>query len=220
MRISEQIHKELACRYELEKPLLAAQTVGKNEKQAFCVVPQEVSVIKSVVIEPHKGIGSLQLGMTPEQILVELCKLCQGLHHKEREIQITKDTDGHVMRYMVVGLFLFLVTYKENHATEIAIDYELSVHVPVTLYGIHCYQITAENLVERLKLYDSFSCDEADIQLGTTYTFEKLGIVLWREHAFHPKLLEDEKYMAEMDAVLEDEYSYWYFQMITVKSSV
>ncbi len=36
------------------------------------------------------------------------------------------------------------------------------------------------------------------------------------ERAFHLKLLKDPLYMEEMQAVLEDEYQYQYFQMVTV----
>lgn len=59
-------------------------------------------------------------------------------------------------------------------------------------------------------------CNEKDLQLGTEYIFPKSGVRLWRERAFHPKLLKDPLYMEEMQAVLEDEYQYQYFQMVTI----
>lgn len=55
-----------------------------------------------------------------------------------------------------------------------------------------------------------------DLQLGTEYLFPEIGVRLWRERAFHLKLLKDPLYMEEMQAVLEDEYQYQYFQMVTV----
>ena len=57
---------------------------------------------------------------------------------------------------------------------------------------------------------------EKDLQLGTEYFFSEIGVRLWRERAFHPKLLKDPLYMEEMQAVLEDEYQYQYFQMVTI----
>lgn len=54
------------------------------------------------------------------------------------------------------------------------------------------------------------------LQLGTEYLFPEIGVRLWRERAFHLKLLKDPLYMEEMQAVLEDEYQYQYFQMVTV----
>jgi len=61
-----------------------------------------------------------------------------------------------------------------------------------------------------------FICNEKDLQLGTEYFFPEIGVRLWRERAFHPKLLKDPLYMEEMQAVLEDEYQYQYFQMVTI----
>ena len=63
---------------------------------------------------------------------------------------------------------------------------------------------------------DNVICNEKDLQLGTEYFFPEIGVRLWRERAFHPKLLKDPLYMEEMQAVLEDEYQYQYFQMVTV----
>ena len=51
---------------------------------------------------------------------------------------------------------------------------------------------------------------------GNGIFFPEIGVRLWRERAFHPKLLKDPLYMEEMQAVLEDEYQYQYFQMITI----
>ena len=71
-------------------------------------------------------------------------------------------------------------------------------------------------LVDSLMKKDNVICNEKDLQLGTEYFFPEIGVRLWRERAFHPKLLKDPLYMEEMQAVLEDEYQYQYFQMVTI----
>ena len=43
-----------------------------------------------------------------------------------------------------------------------------------------------------------------------------LGLRLWREGAFHPKLLLDAAYIEGMSAVLEEEYKYRYFELAFV----
>ena len=82
--------------------------------------------------------------------------------------------------------------------------------------GRNMFNTTAECIVDSLMKKDNVICNEKDLQLGTEYIFPQIGVRLWRERAFHPKLLKDPLYMEEMQAVLEDEYQYQYFQMVTV----
>lgn len=193
------------------------QTARTAKEQPFsigrCVVPENTKI----QIEPHTGIAALKLGMTPEQILTAIQELSAEFGYPKNQIQITKDINGNVVRYQAIGLFLFLVEYQKNRAVEITVNCELGEYVPVTLFGIDCFHTLAEDLLQQISAYDSFSCDEEDMQLGTTYVFEKLGIRLWREHAFHTKLLMDAAYMKNMADVLEDEYQYQYFQIVGVK---
>ena len=78
------------------------------------------------------------------------------------------------------------------------------------------FNTAAECIIDSLMKKDKVICNEKDLQLGTEYIFPKSGVRLWRERAFHPKLLKDPLYMEEMQAVLEDEYQYQYFQMVTI----
>ena len=39
---------------------------------------------------------------------------------------------------------------------------------------------------------DNVICNEKDLQLGTEYFFPEIGVRLWRERAFHPKLFKVE----------------------------
>ena len=86
----------------------------------------------------------------------------------------------------------------------------------IKLFGMDMFNTTAECIIDSLMKKDKVICNEKDLQLGTEYIFPKSGVRLWRERAFHPKLLKDPLYMEEMQAVLEDEYQYQYFQMVTI----
>lgn len=54
-------------------------------------------------------------------------------------------------------------------------------------------------------------------QLGTEYEFHDTGLRLWREMAFHEKLLLDGAYMDEMRPVIGDMEQYRYFDMVTMR---
>ena len=110
----------------------------------------------------------------------------------------------------------FLVQYRNGKATEIGIQRELSKVASIKLFGLDMFNTTAECIIDSLMKKDNVICNEKDLQLGTEYIFPKIGVRLWRERAFHPKLLKEPLYMEEMQAVLEDEYQYQYFQMVTV----
>lgn len=118
-------------------------------------------------------------------------------------------------RYMDNDLF-FLVQYRNGKATEIGIQRDLSKVASIKLFGMDMFNTTAECIIDSLMKKDNAICNEKDLQLGTEYIFPEIGVRLWRERAFHPKLLKDPLYMEEMQAVLEDEYQYQYFQMITI----
>lgn len=83
--------------------------------------------------------------------------------------------------------------------------------------GLEFSALPAEELVCALKQKSSVLCDLPDEQLATNYEFPELGIRLWRESAFHPKLLKDEQWMKEMQLVLEEEMQYLYFGLVAVR---
>lgn len=177
--------------------------------------------MESIIVVPHESIGSLKLGMTHEQILAELQKLISDLKLPSRgKVNVSKDSyvyDGiTTVRYMDGPLFC-MVGYKDGCAVEIAINADLREFVPVMLYDVDFFKTTAEEVVTVLKkLEPSFTCDFEDEQLATNFDFHQLGLRLWRESAFHPKLLKDEQYMKEMELVIEEEYRYEYFELIAV----
>lgn len=175
--------------------------------------------MKSLSVIPHVGIGPLRLGMSPEQILVAINQIrSEWSLPDNREIQISKDMedDTFSLRYLIGSIF-FMVRYRDDKAVEVAVDHELREYAIIMLYDMDVFRTLAEELVTSLKQYSSCSYDMEDEQLSTNYEFNDIGIRLWREESFHPKLLSDESYMKEMELVIDEMYRYLYFEIIAVK---
>ena len=177
--------------------------------------------MKEIIVEPHIRIGQLKLGMTSDELenaLLQMKKQWSNSSDEAMQMERCAETgDPNLItgRYMDNDSF-FLVQYRNGKATEIGIQRELSKVASIKLFGLDMFNTTAECIVDSLMKKDNVICNEKDLQLGTEYFFSEIGVRLWRERAFHPKLLKDPLYMEEMQAVLEDEYQYRYFQMVTI----
>ena len=165
------------------------------------------------------GIGQLKLGMTSDELenaLLQMKKQWSNSSDEAMQMECCAETDDPNLitgRYMDNDSF-FLVQYRNGKATEIGIQRELSKVASIKLFGLDMFN--TECIIDSLMKKDNVVCNEKDLQLGTEYLFPEIGVRLWRERAFHLKLLKDPLYMEEMQAVLEDEYQYQYFQMVTV----
>ena len=172
-----------------------------------------------LVISPGEKIGPLELGMTPKQIWNALSCLCAewGFSISDTHIDETweKGTGKLCCRYLNQKFF-FIVWYRQSRAIEIAVDLLLREQLLVLLYGMDIFQTEAEKVLAALKQVEPCLCDAGDEQLGANYEFSSLGLRLWRERAFHRKLLLDKAYREEMALVLEEEYQYLYFQIVAV----
>ena len=177
--------------------------------------------MEEIIVEPHIRIGQLKLGMTSDELenaLLQMKKQRSNSSDEAMQMERCAETDDPNLitgRYMDNDSF-FLVQYRNRKATEIGIQRELSKVASIKLFGLDMFNTTAECIIDSLMKKDNVICNEKDLQLGTEYFFPEIGVRLWRERAFHPKLLKDSLYMEEMQAVLEDEYQYQYFQMITI----
>lgn len=178
---------------------------------------------KVLSIALHEGIGLLKIGMRPEQILASI----KEMYAEERlsgdsdlPIQISEDLEivkgVTILRYTNPSFF-FMVQYQKGHAVEISVDRYSGEHRKIMLYDIDIFQTSAEQLITRLKEFSSCVYDTDDEQLSYTYEFNDIGIRLWREDVFHPKLFLDKDYMDMMKLVIDDMVRYLYFDMITVK---
>lgn len=183
--------------------------------------------MNTLLIQPNIGIGDLKLGMTPDELehaLLSMRRLWDSSDNAKPDIFLRSDClrneldDPHWItgRYFD-GCAFFLVQYYDGRAVEIGVERCLSQTTSVLLDELDVFALPAEELVCALKQKSSVLCDLPDEQLATNYEFPELGIRLWRESAFHPKLLKDEQWMQEMQLVLEEEMQYLYFGLVAVR---
>lgn len=178
-------------------------------------------MMKTVLVIPNEGIGGLKLGMSPEQILGAINEELSGLHdvsNNDMQIYETSEGAGVTVRYMK-GPHFFMVHYINGKSVEISVNRELRESARVVLYDFDVFLTKAEQIVNRLKQKSRLVCDCEDEQLAYDYDFTDIGIRFWRDGVFHEKLLLDREYMEMMKDVIEEEYRYLYFDIITVKKN-
>lgn len=173
--------------------------------------------MKTLRVLPNVGIGLLELGMSPNQILAAIKTECYDLIVPSKDIEISEDKedDGYTLRY-ITGSFFFMVRYRKDTAIEISVDRELSKIMTIALYDVDVFNTPAEDVVDYVKQFSKCNYDAEDEQLSTNYEFDDIGVRFWREEPFHKKLLSDKAYMEEMSLVIEDMYRYLYFDIVTV----
>jgi len=175
--------------------------------------------MRNVLVTPNVGIGALKLGMSPEQILDAINEELSNLPdvmNRNMHISEDKEEEGCTLRY-TQGPYFFMVHYSNDKAVEISVNRDIRESTKVVLYDIDIFLTKAEQIVNQLKQVSRFTCDWEDEQLATDYDFTDIGIRFWRAGVFHEKLLLDEEYVEEMKEVLEEEYQYLYFDIVTVK---
>lgn len=175
--------------------------------------------MRKLLITPKVGIGALKLGMSPEQILDAINEELSDLPDvTNRNMQIAEEKEGDgVTRRYIKGSFFFMVHYRNNEAIELSVNRDVRETMKVILYDIDVFLTKAEEIVNQLKERSRYIYDGEDELLGTDYDFHDIGIRFWRDGVFHEKLLLDKDYMEEMQFVIEEEYRYLYFDIVTVK---
>lgn len=166
--------------------------------------------MKTIEIVPYQGIGDILFGMTRQQVEQMIsCKVAC-----EDKIPI----EGYIgVRYED-----YHITYKDSKVIEICINEPVDDAYTVLFKGIDLFRTKAEEVFERLRELSEYDCDCYDEYLSSTYGFKKFNMVLWRESAFHPKLLKEDwflEYIAENEENLEYEQRFWYFQQVCLRDS-
>ena len=175
--------------------------------------------MRKLLITPKVGIGALKLGMSPEQILDAINEELSDLPDvTNRNMQIAEEKEGDgVTRRYIKGPFFFMVHYRNNEEIELSVNRDVRETMKVILYDMDVFLTRAEEIVNQLKERSRYIYDGEDELLGTDYDFHYIGIRFWRDGVFHEKLLLDKDYMEEMQFVIEEEYRYLYFDIVTVK---
>lgn len=165
-------------------------------------------------VHPFEGCGKIKLGMTIEEVeavahcaLDDLRRLDDFYYHTEA-YQAWYDN----MRYRV--------NYIDGRVAELLVNGRDEV-APM-LYGVAVLQEKVVDVIAKLRQHASCIYDSPDIDLGYFYYFEAMGVTLWREGVYHPKLMEDADYRREFEAMCpenqEEERAFQYFQTVSLES--
>ena len=107
--------------------------------------------MNSYIVTPHEGIGSLKLGMSPEEILAAVQRDLTDLKIvSKRGIQISEDRERdpsfQTLRYME-DIYFSMVRYQNGKAIEISVNWGLRDDVKVSLYGLDVFNTPAEDVI-------------------------------------------------------------------------
>lgn len=165
-----------------------------------------------IIIIPNKMVGKLELGMNRNEVENILHNSILKIKNQEEE----RFKEIEIVKYYSETSLMYVIGYKDNKAFEICLDNAISEICNVTLKDVNIFKEKAEDIISKLRIYSSYTWDTDDEDLGMQYNFDQLGISLWRESAFHPKLMQDKEFLELSKENQEIEKRYWYFQMINV----
>ena len=152
--------------------------------------------MQTIIVYPHKGIGSINFGMTRNEVE----QIISPKHYGEQSIY-----DSIFIQYSD-----YHITYKDNLVSEICVNKHDEYKVLIN--NIDVFRTKAEEIFDTFKRNSEYDCDCEDEYLSRTYDFKDLGMSLWRESAYHPKLLNEEWFQElinEQEENLEYEQRFW-----------
>ena len=156
-------------------------------------------MMETFEVYPNKGIGPFRLGMTEDKVVELQNRLFPGVF------------PGYYCRTNYLDGRLAGVGLLADENRQILWD------------GLELTHVHVEELIPRLAREAEFVCDCVDPELACNYRFPTLGLELWREMAYHPKLLDNPEFQAHMRVLPENlEYEQthgWTFQAVWVRSS-
>ncbi len=173
-----------------------------------------MSALEILEVHPFEGCGKIKLGMTIEEVDAiahrppgKLQRLPDSYYHTEAYEEWYDD-----MRYRVDFVDGRVAEFMVNGRDEVA---------PM-LYGVAVLQEKAVDVIAKLQQHAPCIYDMPDIDLSYFYYFEDIGITLWREGVYHPKMMEDAEYRQNFETMCPEnqaeELSYQYFQTISLES--
>ena len=162
-------------------------------------------------VRPNEGMGPFTLGMSQ----AEAEEALQKLHEAEGQaVEVWHRFGGYG------DPVTFQLEYEDGKLSRIGLD--RSEDLKVLYHGLDLTRTHAEDLIPALAKETGYTCDCEDHELACTYEFPALGLELWRESAYHPKLLEVpdfQELIRELPENLEYEQDHgWCFAQVWVQT--
>ena len=162
-------------------------------------------------VRPNEGMGPFTLGMTQAEAEDALNKL----NEEERQaVEVWHRFGGYGSPQT------FQLEYEDGKLSRIGLD--RCEDLKVLYRGLDLTGTHAEDLIPALAKETGYVCDCEDHELACTYEFPALGLELWRESAYHPKLLAVPEFQELIQALPENlEYEQdhgWCFAQVWVQT--
>ncbi len=148
-------------------------------------------------VRPLEGLGPFHLGMTEREVEEVKQRL---FAHRCPDSACRTEYEGDALS----GVALFRDEYSG-----------------ICYRGMDLTRMHVEDLIPHLAREAGFDCDCVDPELANTYSFPALGLELWRERVYHPKLLERPQFQ-ELIGALPESLDYeqehgWTFSVVWVR---
>ena len=145
-------------------------------------------------VYPRVGLGPFRLGMTQEE--------AEKLRNR---LGLPKPPDS------------FYLEYEEGCLSRIGLN--TSENIRILYRGQDLIHTHVEDVIAVLSKESGFVCDCVDHDLADTYNFPVLGLELWREEPYHPKLLKEPGFQRMITRDPFTDYQRgWYFLQVWVQS--
>ena len=162
-------------------------------------------------VRPNEGMGPFTLGMTQAEAEDALNKLNEEEH---QAVEVWHRFGGYGSPQT------FQLEYEDGKLSRIGLD--RCEDLKVLYRGLDLTGTHAEGLIPALAKETGYVCDCEDHELACTYEFPALGLELWRESAYHPKLLTYPEFQELIQALPENlEYEQdhgWCFAQVWVQT--
>ena len=162
-------------------------------------------------VRPNEGMGPFTLGMTQAEAEDALNKLNEEEH---QAVEVWHRFGGYGSPQT------FQLEYEDGKLSRIGLD--RCDDLKVLYRGLDLTDTHAEDLIPALAKETGYVCDCEDHELACTYEFPALGLELWRESAYHPKLLTYPEFQELIQALPENlEYEQdhgWCFAQVWVQT--
>ena len=162
-------------------------------------------------VRPNEGMGPFTLGMTQAEAEDALNKLNEEEH---QAVEVWHRFGGYGSPQT------FQLEYEDGKLSRIGLD--RCEDLKVLYRGLDLTGTHAEDLIPALAKETGYVCDCEDHELACTYEFPALGLELWRESAYHPKLLAVPEFQEMIQALPENlEYEQdhgWCFAQVWVQT--
>ena len=162
-------------------------------------------------VRPNEGMGPFTLGMTQAEAEDVLNKLNEEEH---QAVEVWHRFGGYGSPQT------FQLEYEDGKLSRIGLD--RCEDLKVLYRGLDLTGTHAEDLIPALAKETDYVCDCEDHELACTYEFPALGLELWRESAYHPKLLAVPEFQELIQALPENlEYEQdhgWCFAQVWVQT--